>query len=50
MPDRNQKQVNFSFELTTVYNVEKLLNEIDTKQAVGIDTTPLDSSKWHLTF
>ena len=30
----------FSFKPTTVDNVKKLLNEIDTKKAVGIDTIP----------
>ena len=40
IPDSNQKQVIFYFKPTTVYNVEKLLNEINTKKAVCIDTIP----------
>ena len=39
--DSNKKQEIFSFKPTTVDNVKKLLNEIDTKKAVGIDTIPL---------
>ena len=35
-----KKQVIFSFKPTTVDNMKKLLNEIDTKKAVGIDTIP----------
>ena len=35
IPDSDKKQEIFSFD-----NVKKLLNEIDTKKAVGIDTTP----------
>ena len=50
IPDSNQKQIIFSFKPTTVDNVKKLRNEIDTKKAVGIDTIPLNSSKWHVTF
>ena len=40
IPNSNKKQVIFSFKLTTVDNVKKLLNEIHTKKAVGIDTIP----------
>ena len=40
IPDSNKNQVIFSFKPTTVDNVKKLLNEIDTKKAVGIDTIP----------
>ena len=40
IPDSNQKQIIFSFKPTTVDNVKKLLNEIDTKKAVGIDKIP----------
>ena len=40
IPDGNKKQEFFSFKPTTVDNVEKLLNETDTKKAVGIDTIP----------
>ena len=40
IPKSNKKQVIFSFKLTTVDNVKKLLNEIHTKKAVGIDTIP----------
>ena len=38
--DSNKKQVIFSFKPTTVDNVEKLPNEIDTKKAVVIHTIP----------
>ena len=39
IPDSNKKQF-FSFKPNTVDNVKKLLYEIDTKKAVGIDTIP----------
>ena len=38
IPDSNKNQEIFSFKPTTVENVKKLLNDIDTKKAVGIDT------------
>ena len=41
LPESNEKQVIFPFKPTTVENVKKLLNEIHTKKAVGIDTIPL---------
>ena len=50
LPESNEKQVIFPFKPTTVENVKKLLNEIHTKKAVGIDTNPLNSSIWHLNF
>ena len=34
----HQKPVIFCFEPTTIGNVKKLLNEIDTKKVLGIDT------------
>ena len=40
IPDSNKNQEIFSFKPTTVENVKKLLNDIDTKKAVGIDTIP----------
>ena len=40
IPDGNKNQVIFSFKPTTVDNVKKLLNEIDTKKVVGVDTIP----------
>ena len=40
IPDGNKKQEIFSFKTATVDNVKKLLNETDTKKAVGIDTIP----------
>ena len=40
VPDSNKNQVIVSFKATTVDNVKKLLNEIDTKKVVGIDTIP----------
>ena len=36
--DSNKQQVIFSFKPTTVDNVTKLLNEIETEKAVGTDT------------
>ena len=41
IPESHEKQVIFPFKLTTVENVKKLLNEIHTKKALGIDTIPL---------
>ena len=40
MPDSKKKQEFFCFKPTTVDNVKKLLDEIDTKKAVGVDTIP----------
>ena len=40
IPDSNQIQVIYSFKHVTVDNMNKLLNEIDTKKTVGIDTIP----------
>ena len=40
IPDSNKNQEIFSFKPTTVENVKKLLNDIDTKKVVGIDTIP----------
>ena len=40
MPDSKKKQEFFSFKPTTVDNVKKLLDEIDTKKAVGVDSIP----------
>ena len=40
IPESNKKQVIFSSKPTTVDNVKKLPNQIDTKKAVGIDTIP----------
>ena len=40
IPDSNKNQVIFSFKPTTVDNVKKLLNEIDTKKATGINIIP----------
>ena len=39
-PDSNKKQVIFPFKYTTFDNVKKLLNEIDAKKTVDIDTIP----------
>ena len=39
-PDSNKKQVIFPFKPTTFDNVKELLNEIDAKKTVGIDTIP----------
>ena len=41
IPESNEKKAIFPFKPTTVENVKKLLNEIHTKKAVGIDTIPL---------
>ena len=40
IPDSNKNQEIFSFKPTTVDHAKKLLNEIDTKKALGIDTIP----------
>ena len=40
IPDTNKNQEMFSFKPTTVGNVKKLLNDIDTKKAVALDTIP----------
>ena len=40
IPDSNKKKVIFSFKPTTVDNVKKLLKEIESKKAVGINTIP----------
>ena len=40
IPDSNQIQVIYSFKHVTVDNMNKLLNEIDTKKTVGIDAIP----------
>ena len=40
IPESNKKQEIFYFKPTTVDNVKKLLNEIDAKKAVDIDTIP----------
>ena len=38
IPESDKKQVIFSFKPTTIDNVKKLINEIDTKKSAGIDT------------
>ena len=40
IPDSNQIQVIYAFKHVTVDNMNKLLNELDTKKTVGIDTIP----------
>ena len=40
IPDSNKKQEFFYFKPSTFDNVKKLLNEIDTRKAVGIDPIP----------
>ena len=45
IPESDKKQVIFSFKPTTIDNVKKLINEIDTKKSVGIDTIHPNSSK-----
>ena len=48
--DSNKNQVIFSFKPTTVENVKKLLNEIDTKKAVSIDAIPPELIKMASSF